>query len=761
MSYDDYLKMIRELSEIREDIIINNEGCVGVGRRFVFKKQNIKEKIDVLERAIKMINKRPRTSLTPKYVKKSYNQINKMTYKTVLEKSIYPYKNSFTAVDYDENNNIYENKVIKKVLLSLKEKIKEYEEFYDQYIKNEKSEIDGNKKRFNDSAFMSPEEKVEILTARKNKVQQQTDIVTANKIISKISDNKMTLEVFKNSQLDDGCISISYDDDKDTFVLNLNYLGSDIRGCKFYKNYIVTKNINAYYLNISLSTNDIDNMIFFVNELKNVRAKEDTNCTSIASIVMDVETHSTMPGRRYSTLKINSNYIYSVGNEQFTCSYSEEERREFIEKYYVDNDEETLGLLNSILEKEENTKDIEAKVEDNDSWDALQLRIDELLKLPMFKDVTPKNISAVKPTQIFVNDKFYRRVYKTVKDLNKSALIIDMKSPEAIMVKSTCDIYEIWCLFKIIQILVVDERWTLLNSKEVADRLAGFMAVKQSLSDEELEFKLIKQLKDGVRLSLSVIYEGRIYYDENRFKTPDYQFIYTVYKDDKEVKKIRAYLDAKYRNYQKQGPRQYDKDLQDVAIDKYIKSYIGTDNEPVCSMILHSYKDEDNDKKYVDWGSDNDKTANLSKQSGCTLKPHSYGIFYTVPSDTRNLKKFLRILTEYHLYSDTEKVYKTCWQCGEVNDVTVTEKLTKGKNSKYHCKCNKCGEFWVKNHCLEDTTHYLIKHVDNYHKEKKSSNNPWRLICPVCGNDGSKSDDRETKQYSNNSAFYDPSEMPF
>ena len=48
--------------------------------------------------------------------------------------------------------------------------------------------------------------------------------------------------------------------------------------------------------------------------------------------------------------------------------------------------------------------------------------------------------------------------------------------------------------------------------------------------------------------------------------------------------------------------------------------------------------------------------------------------------------------------------------------------------------CNKCNDFWVKNHCREDIHHPLIKHVDNYHSINKDKNDPWYVICPVCFN---------------------------
>ena len=54
---------------------------------------------------------------------------------------------------------------------------------------------------------------------------------------------------------------------------------------------------------------------------------------------------------------------------------------------------------------------------------------------------------------------------------------------------------------------------------------------------------------------MKLIYEGKVLYDDNKYKCPDYQLILSIY--DKvnsiELKPVRAYLDAKYRNYEVQG----------------------------------------------------------------------------------------------------------------------------------------------------------------------------------------------------------------
>ena len=69
-----------------------------------------------------------------------------------------------------------------------------------------------------------------------------------------------------------------------------------------------------------------------------------------------------------------------------------------------------------------------------------------------------------------------------------------------------------------------------------------------------------------------------------------------------------------------------------------------------------------------------------------------------------------------------------CWKCGNLNPKIKTLYTAKGYE-KYHYTCDKCGEFWVKNHC-ESNQHTLFKHLFNYHTEIDSH---WYVKCPKCG----------------------------
>lgn len=729
LSYDDYLKMIRDLREIREDIVINNNSKISLGQRYIDKKNNIEEIIKELQSAINGINNKPKSKLEVQYVKKKYNQINKITNKTLLEKSMYPYKNTFTSIDYKESFDLYENIILKQVLINLKEKIKEYEEFYDDYVSGEERENAKVRNRFKTMTSISIEERKDELDKRIMKYTQHLEKIVNENI--KVTTSNDELIVFKNYDLNKDNINIEYCDNSNSFVLRFTP-GNDIKGdeIKFSRG---RKDIYGFFLNISLRTNNINEMIFFIQSLdERVHIPNRASRINIRGNISNLKPQN-------GEIILNICSIHSIDGSPVK-TYSEEEKREFFERYFNDkNDEENLSMLNSVIKKEEEISFLKKKFNDDNSWASLKEKVDNMLSLNIFKGVKPKEIHGLRPTQIFINDNYYRKAYKVIKKYNDKISIVDMKSPDTILVKSTCDIYEIWCLFKIVQLLIINQKWTLLNNKTVLKDIDNFLNSKNPYEEKEVKFRFNKLLKYGYSIDLTLIYEGRIYYKNNKYKTPDYQFIYEVKNESNEVvNTMRAYLDAKYRNYNNQGDKAYTDDIENVAINKYIKTFEDTINKATCSMIVHSH----NNEKYVNWGSDNEEREILIKETGSELKAHGYGAFYLVPSDLSNLNKFLRLLPEYHLkfnynsdnYENKSlEGYHICWKCGEVKNIVKKIKYTKGKNLKYHYTCNSCNEFWVKNHCENIGHHKLIKHRDNYHLLNNNKNNPWYLICPVCG----------------------------
>lgn len=107
------------------------------------------------------------------------------------------------------------------------------------------------------------------------------------------------------------------------------------------------------------------------------------------------------------------------------------------------------------------------------------------------------------------------------------------------------------------------------------------------------------------------------------------------------------------------------KDIIEVAIEKYLKTFLGTNNKPIVSMIAYSC----NDSKYVEYGTYENKVYKMFKGDKSILKAHSYGGFPLVHSNKNELKKFFKIILEYHL-----SLYDVCWNCGEAKNIEKIEK---------------------------------------------------------------------------------------
>jgi len=781
LSYDDYLKMIRDLREIREDIVINNNSKVSVGQRYINKKSNIEEIIKELQLSLNGINNKPKSKLEMQYVKKKYHQINKITNKTLLEKSMFPYKNTFTSIDYKESFDFYENRILKQILINLKMKINQYKESYHNYVEGEERENSKVREYYEKITSRTIEEKKEELkkiNEKNNKYKEQFKIdCEKNKIIT----SNVYLTIFKNNALNKNRINIKYDENTNNFILNLKTCG-EIKGDEIIdiktnqllivkhgqvikvdkiidiktNSKIKDKGIYNKRLDISFETKNINEMIFLIECLENTPlANRNFGTKILLEVNIDINSIKIQGEETFFTIKSIDSISYKQVKE-----YSDKEKDKFFEKYFDDEYvEENLNMLNSILKKEEEIKNLTGKFINDNSWDALEKKVESMLNLDIFKGVKPKEIEVLKPTQIFISDNYYKKAYKSIKKFNDKTSIVDMKNPETILVKSICDIYELWCLFKIIQSLIINQRWKLLNEKTIIKDIDNILSSKDSNKDREVKF--IKELRCGYSLILTLNYEGELRDNNNKRKTPDYQFTYEVINEKNEVVNIqKAYLDAKYRNYKNQGFKTYTKDIEEVAIEKYTKAFENTKNETTCSMIVHSH----NNERYVNWGADFNEKKNLLEEKNYKLKAHGYGAFYLVPSDISNLNKFLRLLPEYHLdytnlyydnntqlYYDEEtnkniksyyyeefnlQGYYMCWECGEVKNVEIEAKETKGGYLKYHCTCNNCNEFWVKNHCCGQGHHKLIKHRNNYHLVNKEKKSPWYLICPECGDEG-------------------------
>lgn len=779
ISYSDYLEMIKELREIREGLIIDSRSKVGVFTKWNSKIKNIEDRLKKVEKELKKIEKDPRTTLVSSIEETFYNKVNKIDSKFLIEKSKNPYKKKYNQRVDNISTDLYEHKAIKYALEEIDKKVKEYKDRLNEDIDKEKIEILKVIKNFNEISNVKIRDRYRELKKGRVEVEKALNSIKNYKynILNKhpniiyvdFNVNKLDLcdEEFKgtmfldlkineqdgrfelkiDSQYSKGEFYLSLSPDltnKESFTYRELKMGKDNKA-KWDKE--ISGILESKKFSCTLVSNDINEIIYLYEKLSDNNL-EDINIKAIAE--KDVNSDYIFGGENkgyYRVFTMNLVKIYSINDEEVPI-YSENEIMSFVEEYLTKLNKEDINLrkdsdefkfIDAIRMKIEDIKGIKTKVNDNYYCENIDNIFNNISNLNIIKSIDNNKKIYLKPTQIFINDSRYRKVYRNLKKLDDEIMYSFDKSNNYILMNSTQNIYEIWCLFAIVDLLINEMGWTILNKNNVKYVLDNLLSDKSDKNISGLEIDLLYEYSSKLDIKMKLIYEGKVLYDDNKYKCLDYQLILSIY--DKvnsiEFKPVRAYLDAKYRNYEVQGFNEtfIKKDIIGVAIEKYLETFLGSDNEPIVSMIAHSH----NDSKYIEYGTYENDVYKMFEGDKSILKAHSYGGFPLVPSNKRGLKNFLKIILEYHL-----SLYEVCWNCGEAVNIEKIEKVTISGFAKYHYICKECNEFWVKNHCsVPKLNHHIIKHIENYH-EIKEGTNPWHVVCPECG------DIIKSKQNNNN-----------
>lgn len=327
-------------------------------------------------------------------------------------------------------------------------------------------------------------------------------------------------------------------------------------------------------------------------------------------------------------------------------------------------------------------------------------------------------------TQIFSNDSNYRRAYRKLKDLDEVFDFSFDADENSFPAEKMYQIYEWWVLAKIVEFLIVKLKWH-------CDGTFSEILGKLFVNVENISSAKISLTHKNSKMEMEIFYNTEI---DSSLKThgcklrPD--FLFKVKSADAEKIFI---LDAKYRNYNKQGADYWRvNDLRGVCCEKYIHEIKNsTGKEISMAFIVHSDKTPAKDNflgKYVIFNG-----AYFSDLNGALQQ---IGAFYLLPEIENspnqseiNLSLFFKLMFEYFMAQ-----WRICWNCGSAK-VECTEIPLK-KYSKYFLHCENCGAIWVNNYCdecaKENSRTALIKHAVNYHVEPRK-NSHWYVSCPKCG----------------------------
>jgi len=725
----DYNEMMNDLLCIKDSLILNKNAKVGEKIKENTSIEKIENSLERLKAPFLKINKKKIMNLVPTYEKTAFKKIKKIDLKNYIEKKVFPFKRKFTAKIHRESNDIYENRMIKYSLKMINRTI----ESYIDNLQNKKNDFKKDINKIIDPfscgenlSYRDLENKISVLEGEVENSIKLTNrsfinyggrgkkLSTLNHVENEI-ELLINIPIFlENTKRD---FSNILNENEEEYILTYTLVNdSDDSELIKFKQKDGKLHKNSNFQKITFSSSSFNQIVPVVKAFE----KRDSNWISFLVLTDPISVEDTKIINVKKILKIDNSELQEIPQEIQEYVFFELNQR-------ASNKGDLLGKL----EKIERYKSV-LKVSDYNKTN-LQLYqhhlekcvrlkgiVNDYLKLSFLKNAKEAQLTW-KPTQIFSNDDDYNMVWRTLSRLEKDIKYLDHKG-KTLPVKKCCDIYEIWCLFKIIQLLTDDLGWKLENFDDVYKNLKKYLSSSGHFNDKEFKAILSHnsfQDENSHFLKLNIYYEQRIYYyDENlekQHKRPDYKFEILTNTSIKSV----FYLDAKYRKYESE--KQFSKDIIDTALMKYINTFVNTKDFPKSSFILHSTNE--NEYRYLGSVPHNSIDKKYYQKTLAEEFPnHKFGSIPFIPTEINSFKLMFKMFMEYHL-----DLYDICWTCGEVHDVERQVKYTEAGIVKYYFICQKCGEFWVKTHC-NICGNKLLKHNFDYHHKKSS----WNVSCPKC-----------------------------
>ncbi len=312
-------------------------------------------------------------------------------------------------------------------------------------------------------------------------------------------------------------------------------------------------------------------------------------------------------------------------------------------------------------------------------------------------------------------------------------------------VRSTWELYEIWCFVRLYNAFVTN-----LNMRPPLNETTLFESMRIEKGEIKIPtnnvFRLQGAFDDGSQFNVSLWYQPKQYTNSNQLKIPDIRIDISTNSDTNTY-----YFDAKYRNYKHQGSKQFISDVIDVARDKYLYSLRGK-----ASFILHT------DQQIDFWGEVpinrvlKEKFDDTLGRSEDRFISHKYGAIALKPGVgvNRQLNRLIRLMFQYHGSFSTDCLFcghklnleqdtQTSWIPNKISQQELTSRVISGSSRSgtgtgLYCSCPKCGQFWVVQHCY-GKNHRILKFPNCFHRhsDHPEHKGKWMYICPVCGSDPS------------------------
>ena len=780
ISVADYNVMISDLFRIREDLLRNEKSLVSVGALKQKTAEQLKKIIENLEGPIKAISKTPASMLSFRREKDKIGGGEKFRIRTEIEKELFPGKNKYQVFKGYENVALEENKLIKHQLI----KLKRYSQFYEQSSQLMKMDDKRLTNEFNvlfektskdtqnayKRIYAQYNDKEKTLAVLLNELEKGKKIAEQNIEVNKLAiKNKLQrLSLFHNDFLPPANsvpVYITCELNSELYkkyvdrkyglkvIINSSWIEEEgIVPLKFI-NYeteqwplIIPK---SQFITITNNSKDIRSHWILLNALQ--EAEEQLQYRDSIKIRIHgfaIPNGNARDDDLFGQLTYNPKYRnYNFEMASITDVYINEERFEYsihepfmfeeltellpsLDQENTMNDAQIENIDFEIKKVEKMKQIIETQMNQRTQsvyFEDLVKQIDEWLDLPLFCSLSITGSEKLRPTQLFLHDPYYRSIWKSLNDIEEiiGLSLVTELGTKHIGIEKVHEVYENWVLFKMIYLLTTEMGWKIDGTENVVDYLDKFILPGQKDPLKNFHIDLYKD-----KWVINLANEPKIFVNHEKYFTPDYVFRIYMKENDDHLKNIGImYLDAKHRNYLEQGDSEWKKDIKTVAIDKYgkLKPVEKEWNmEIIGSFLVHSdiqfgMEKELTGENYFAYY--NTKQFPENEYGFSEENAHKYGAIYLLPSATFPFINWFRSMMEFRLGE-----YDQCWTCGSTEVKSITKYTEKGFR-KFHYTCNNCGEFWVKSHCNKG--HDIIKHVNNYHKQKEL-NKPWFIVCPTC-----------------------------
>ena len=756
ISKTQYLGMLSDLIRLHEDLVHNPNSTVGIGKLTYIENQTnqIAKEIESSKRFLTAIQGAisiPSEQQGKRYTKMHISKVKHFDSRVVRNYIKAGMTGKVMGIEYYEEHDTYENRIIKHVLQQIK--------------------------RQHQSGMTCP-------------IDPNTDIQTAVDVeFSRITKSKKATEagfLKKTQRFSWTCYPPS---PRGQYHLDVNVNGN----CVEMRSHAPLACADKHYIKLKFYASSRREMLFYLENLTDSFSRINDKPA------FDIECVITSGRKSYTGLNtvyyLTANHVVSMngntyqpdGNDISDARYSQEIGR--LLKYnsgylsvdggffiHDDYNRYQLKVSPDSIELQKMRADITANITRTVelSRKTIELwKIEEsmiaLLSDKWFDGITDiVDVPALKLTPKFQSNVYYADIYQLITErLTKHPILASDFDINAFGVNSTQLVYEYWVFYKILNQLqkcgfVVKNAQKLTTSFQELIQNRKTTEKKSGISIEAVR-------GDGSsQILIEVGYEKNFSSTKvpgtNRKiqRTPDY-----FLRIKNGAQSHWYFFDAKYKCFTSQDQSNskipYRQEVYDVALSKYIYDLgriFESEEEYACDEIKGSYvimaniddlpsELAENNRLFGDSYSILDtqiQKGNIPITSSIIdnvsgIPAHRYGAIALIQDNDKELVSLIQLIFEYleANKSDQHANLHYCWNCNSSAEVERIEKETAGSSEtrkliKYYVTCKSCNAFRVDNHCVS-CGKSIIKHtMGNYHKWDDSvENSQWGFLCPDCG----------------------------